>query len=60
MTDRWRPQESEPVMNLREYLTVFQRRRTLIFLAAGLLLCLAVTAAILWPPTFKVHGHDLN
>jgi len=53
MLDQRRPQESESTVNLRDYLAVFQRRRAVILLAAGLLLCLSVAAAILWPPTYK-------
>ncbi len=53
MTDQRLPQESASTVNLRDYLEIFQRRRATILLTAGLLLCLAVTAAILWPPTFK-------
>ncbi|WHZ21582.1 MAG: Tyrosine-protein kinase [Nitrospira sp.] len=53
MADHRRPQESESTVNLRDYLTVFQRRKTVIFFAASVLLCLSVTAAVLWPATYK-------
>lgn len=46
-------QQPESTVNLRDYLEMFGRRRTLIFLSAGFLLCLSTFAAILWPPTFK-------
>lgn len=53
MADQRRAQESESTVNLRDYLAVFHRRRTIIVLTGGLLLCLSVAAAILWPPTYK-------
>lgn len=46
-------QEPESRLNLREYLAIVQRRRPLILLIGGLLLCLSMTAAIIWPPTYK-------
>ncbi|ULA59075.1 MAG: Lipopolysaccharide biosynthesis protein [Nitrospira sp.] len=46
-------QELESRLNLREYLAIVQRRRPSILLIGGLLLCLSMTAAIIWPPTYK-------
>lgn len=45
--------QPEPSVNLQDYLTIFRRRKRSILLAAGFLLCLSLTAALLWPPTFK-------
>ena len=53
MTGQPRTEDPESTINLGDYVAIFKRRRTVIFFAAGLLLCLSVTAAILWPPTFK-------
>lgn len=53
MTGQPRSQEPESTINLGDYIAIFTRRKTVIFLAAGLLLCLSLAAAILWPPTFK-------
>jgi uncharacterized protein involved in exopolysaccharide biosynthesis len=44
---------SEPVQGLQDYLAIFRRRRTLTLLAGGALLFLSLTAAFLWPPTYK-------
>ncbi len=40
-------------MNLQEYVAVLQRRSLLVGLAGGLLFCISLAAATLWPPTFK-------
>ena len=53
MTTPQHLQEPESTLNLREYLVIFRRRRLSILLIGGLLLCLSMTAAIMWPPTFK-------
>jgi succinoglycan biosynthesis transport protein ExoP len=53
MTTPQHLQEPESTLNLREYLVIFRRRRLSILLVGGLLLCLSMTAAIMWPPTFK-------
>ncbi|MGB3397431.1 MAG: Wzz/FepE/Etk N-terminal domain-containing protein [Nitrospira sp.] len=46
-------QEPESTINLGDYFAIFKRRRAVVFLAAGMLLCLSLAAAVLWPPTFK-------
>ncbi|CBK42118.1 putative Lipopolysaccharide biosynthesis protein [Nitrospira defluvii] len=43
----------EPTFNLREYLAILQRRRLSILLVGGLLLCISLTAAIIWPASYK-------
>ncbi|NGZ96170.1 MAG: lipopolysaccharide biosynthesis protein [Nitrospira sp. WS110] len=48
-----RTHEPEPTINLRDYLAVAQRRRTLMLLAGGLLFALSLAAAVLWPATYK-------
>ena len=53
MTGQLRSQEPESTINLGDYLAVLKRRKTVIVLASGLLFCLSLAAAILWPPTFK-------
>ena len=53
MADQRRHMESESTVNLQEYLTIVHRRKHVILLAGGFLLCLSVIAALLWPPTFK-------
>ncbi|MGC3973872.1 MAG: Wzz/FepE/Etk N-terminal domain-containing protein [Nitrospira sp.] len=53
MTGQPRAQEPESTINLVDYVAIFKRRRTVIVIAAGILLCLSLAAAILWPPTFK-------
>ena len=53
MTGQLRSQEPESTINLGDYLAILKRRTTVIFLASGLLFCLSLAAAILWPPTFK-------
>ncbi|MDR4476703.1 MAG: hypothetical protein R3B11_11970 [Nitrospira sp.] len=40
-------------MNLQDYVAVLQRRRLLVGLAGGLLICISLAVATLWPPTFK-------
>ncbi|MCC6968578.1 MAG: hypothetical protein IT391_20155 [Nitrospira sp.] len=40
-------------MNLQDYVAVLQRRSLLVGLAGGLLFCISLAAATLWPPTFK-------
>ena len=46
-------EEYEPVQTLQDYAAMFHRRRTLIVLVGGLLLCLSLAAAFLWPATYK-------
>lgn len=53
MTGHPRAQEAEPTINLGDYLAILKRRKTVIVVASGLLFCLSLAAAILWPPTFK-------
>lgn len=53
MTGQPRSQEPESTINLGDYLAILKRRKSVIFLASGLLFCLSLAAAILWPPTFK-------
>ena len=53
MTTQPHSQESEPVLNLQNYVAMFHRRRTLIILAGGVLLGLSLAAAFLWPATYK-------
>ncbi len=43
----------EPTFNLREYLTILQRRRLSVLLVGGLLLCISLAGAILWPASYK-------
>jgi len=45
--------EQETSINLHQYIAIFCRQRAVILASAGLLLILSVTAATLWPPTFK-------
>ena len=53
MAGQPRSQEPESTINLGDYLAVFNRRRTVVLFVAGVLLCLSLAAAVLWPPTFK-------
>jgi protein tyrosine kinase modulator len=53
MTGQLHSRESEPVQGLHAYVAIFQRRRTLILLAGGILLCLSLAAAFLWPATYN-------
>lgn len=53
MATQQRPHETESMLSLQDYLAVFQRRRLLIVLAGGLLFCLSLAVAILWPATYK-------
>ena len=53
MTPQHPTRHSEPFQGLQDYLAIFRRRRTLTFLAGGALLFLSLTAAFLWPPTYK-------
>lgn len=53
MTGHPRAQEAESAINLGDYLAILKRRKTVIVVASGLLFCLSLAAAILWPPTFK-------
>lgn len=53
MTGHPRAQEAESTINLGDYLAILKRRKTVIVVASGLLFCLSLAAAILWPPTFK-------
>ena len=53
MATQQRPQESESMLSLQDYLAMFQRRRLLIILTGGMLLSLSLAVAILWPATFK-------
>ena len=53
MTGQLRSQEPESTINLGDYIAILKRRKTVIILASGLLFCLSLAAAILWPPTFK-------
>lgn len=53
MTGQPRAQEAESTINLGDYLAILKRRKTVIVVASGLLFCLSLAAAILWPPTFK-------
>ncbi|MEK9140750.1 MAG: Wzz/FepE/Etk N-terminal domain-containing protein, partial [Nitrospirota bacterium] len=53
MTTQLHSQESEQALSLQNYATMFHRRRTLIFLIGGALLGLSLTAAFLWPATYK-------
>ncbi len=53
MTGQLRSQEPESTINLGDYIAILKRRKTVIVLASGLLFCLSLAAAILWPPTFK-------
>jgi hypothetical protein len=59
MTTQLRSQESEPVQSLRDYVTMFHRRRTLVVLTGGVLLGLSLAAAFLWPAT-QIHGDHSN
>lgn len=43
----------EHTKSMKEFLDVFQRRRTLILVTGGSLLSLALAVAFLWPPTYK-------
>ncbi|NOS76456.1 MAG: lipopolysaccharide biosynthesis protein [Nitrospira sp.] len=45
--------QSEQVQTLQDYVAMFHRRRTLILLTGGALLGLSLTAAFLWPATYK-------
>lgn len=45
--------QQESAVDLQVYLAIFRRRKTTVLLIAGLLVCLSVIAAFLWPPTFK-------
>ena len=40
-------QEPESTINLGDYFAIFKRRRAVVFLAAGMLLCLSLAAALL-------------
>ncbi len=53
MTSQPGTSESESTLTLRDYITAFRRRRTVILLIGGLLLSLSITAAVLWPPIYK-------
>ena len=53
MATHLRSEEYEPVQTLQDYAAMFHRRRTLIVLVGGLLLCLSLAAAFLWPATYK-------
>lgn len=53
MTGHPRAQEAESTINLGDYLAILKRRKTVIVVVSGLLFCLSLAAAILWPPTFK-------
>jgi uncharacterized protein involved in exopolysaccharide biosynthesis len=44
---------TDSTQSLRDYVAIFARRRTLILITGGLLLLLSLTAAFLWPPTYK-------
>ena len=44
---------TDSTQSLREYVSIFTRRRTLILTAGGVLLLLSLAAAFLWPPTYK-------
>jgi len=41
------------VQSLHDYVAMFHRRRTLIFLVGGILLGLSLAVAFLWPPVYK-------
>lgn len=45
--------EPEPTINLRDYLAVFQRRRTLMIIVAGMLFGAGLTVALILSPTYK-------
>ena len=45
--------QSEPVLDLQEYLAAFRRRRTLTLLTGGVLLFVSLATAFLWPATYK-------
>lgn len=53
MNTQVRVQKSEPLRGLRDYFEIFSRQRRLIFLAGGLLICVSLTVALLWPATYK-------
>lgn len=53
MATQQRPQETESMFSLQDYLAMFQRRRLLIILTGGMLLSLSLAVAILWPATYK-------
>ena len=46
-------QESQSMASLQDYLAAFHRRRLLIIFTGGLLLCLSLAVATLWPATYK-------
>lgn len=53
MSGQPRSQTPESTINLADYLAVFRRRKAVVLVAAGVLICLSLAAAVLWPPTFK-------
>ena len=53
MTVQQRTPDSEPAVNLRDYLTVAYRRRRVMLLTAGFLLSMSLAVALLWPATYK-------
>ena len=53
MATQLRSEEFEPVQSIQDYIAMFHRRRTLIVLVGGFLLCLSLVAAFLWPATYK-------
>jgi uncharacterized protein involved in exopolysaccharide biosynthesis len=53
MSGHPRSQTPESTINLADYLAVFRRRKAVVLFAAGVLICLSLAAAVLWPPTFK-------
>ena len=48
-----RQQESQSMASLQDYLAAFHRRRLLIIFTGGLLLCLSLAVAMIWPATYK-------
>lgn len=53
MASQQRSAQTESAQSLQDYVTMFHRRRKLILMAGGVLLSLALGAAIFWPPTYK-------
>ena len=46
-------QNSEQTKSLQDYVAIFHRRGTLIFVSSGALLCLSLVIAFLWPAVYK-------
>lgn len=53
MTTQLYAEDSQSPLNLRDYFAVARRRRKVMLLVVGVLLCVSMSIALLWPGTYR-------